>query len=118
MKKLNIIYNHNIFESPYKQTEVKKTGNAIKEKFGNDIEIFVSCASNHSPNPFFDDTDLIIVEHSFVMSGEEKSTMALILNKGVTKVKNTDPHERLDVLVTFRKIEEDDIYYFPKGEVK
>ena len=79
MKKLNVIYNHNIFDEPYKQTEVKKTESRIKEKFGDNVQIFVTHSSLESPNQFIGDSDLIIAEHTFELASEEKKELATIL---------------------------------------
>ena len=108
MKKLNVIYNHNIFEEPYNQVEVKKTASRITEQFG-EVELFVTHTNFASPNPFFYDLDLIMVEHTFEMTSEEKKALASILNLSVTKLKRCEP---IDVVVSFRKIEEDDLYFF------
>lgn len=109
MRKLNVIYNHNIFEEPYKQSEVKKTEGKIKEQFGNDLQLIVTHSSFSALNPFYYDSDLIIAEHSFVMTSAEKQVLANILNESVTKLKKYD---KIPVVVSFRKIEEDDLYLF------
>lgn len=112
MKKLHVIYNHNIFDEPYKQSEVKKTGKAISNMIG-EVEVLMSFTSKTNPNPFVCDSDLIIVEHSFDMTADDKKALASILNQGVAKLKSAEP---LDVIVTFRKISEDDLYYFESGK--
>ena len=61
MKKINIVYNHNIFDHPYNQNEVRKTEKLIKERFGEDIELIISRTSFSSPNPFFYDCDYVVV---------------------------------------------------------
>ena len=109
MKKLNIIYNHNIFDGPYKQSEVRKTENAIKSQFGDDVQIVVTHSNFHSPNSFVRDDELIKAEHSFDMTEEEKKSLALTLCKSVTRLKSCDP---VVVVVSFRKIEEDDLWVF------
>ena len=109
MKKLNVIYNHNIFDEPYKQSEVKKTDAKITELFGADLELHVAHTSFVGPNFLFNDSDLILVEHTFDLTSEEKKNLASLLNAGVTKLKKYEP---TDVIVSFRKIEEDDLYYF------
>lgn len=109
MKRLNLIYNHNIFDAPYKQTAVKGTQKKIVALLGEDIEILVTQASFQSPNPFFGEPDLIWVEHTFAMRSEEKSALASILREGLSKRKTAD---EVDVVVSFRKIEEDDLYHF------
>ena len=112
MKKVNVIYNHNIFEEPYNQKEVRKTEKEIKERFGNDVEVIVTHTSFDSPNPFFYDSDYIIVEHSFDLTKEDKKDLANIINTSVTKLKSFDP---IDVVVSLRKIDEDDLYVFDNG---
>ncbi len=109
MKKLNVIYNHNIYEQPYKQSEVKKVDSEIKNKFGQDVQIFISHSSLKAPNPFFYDCDLIIAEHTFDMTKDDKKALADILKSGVTKVKTANP---IDVVISFRKISDDDIWFF------
>ncbi len=109
MKKLNLIYNHNIFDAPYKQKAVKGTEKKIFELLGEDIEILVTQSSFQSPNPFFGDADLIWVEHTFAMDSEQKSALASVLREGLSKRKATD---EVDIVVSFRKIEEDDLYHF------
>ena len=109
MKKLNIIYNHNIFEEPYNQKEVRKTEKSIKERFGDDIEIIVTHFSFHAPNQFFVDSDFIMVEHSFDLTSEDKKDLANIINKSVVKLKSYEP---IDVIVSLRKINEDDLFVF------
>ena len=106
MKKLHVIYNHNIFDEPYKQSEVKKTEKNISDLLG-DLKIFISLGSNSNPNPFAPDADLITVEHTFDMTAEEKKALALILNTGVTKLKSAEPS---DVIVSFKRISADDLY--------
>lgn len=113
MKKLHVIYNHNIFDEPYKQTCVKKTEKEIKGKYGDDVQIYLSRTSMSSLNPFSAESDLIIVEHTFDMTAEDKKYLAKILNTGVTKLKSVDP---VDVLVSFRKIQEDDLWFFENGK--
>ena len=113
MKKLNVIYNHNIFDSPYKQSEVKKTQKELTSKFGDDLVVFVTHSSFASPYPFAPDSDLIIAEHTFEMTSAEKEALAKILNASVTKLKSSEP---LDVVVSFRKIEEDDLWFFEGGK--
>ena len=112
MKKVNVIYNHNIFEEPYNQKEVRKTEGLIKQKFGNDIEVIVTHTNFNSPNPFFEDVDFIMVEHSFDLTSEDKKELANIINKSVTKLKSYDP---INVVVSLRKINEDDLYVFDNG---
>lgn len=112
MKKINAIYNHNIFEQPYNQKEVRKTAKLIEERFGKDVQIIVTHTSFSSPNPFFDDADFIMVEHSFDLTSEDKKDLANIMNKSVTKLKSFDP---IDVVVSLRKIDEDDLYVFDNG---
>lgn len=113
MKKLNIIYNHKIFELPYKQSEVRKTESAIRNKFGKDIQILVTHTGFLSPNQFFYDPDFIVVEHSFEIESKNKKELAEIINKSVTKLKG---HEPIDVVVSFRKINEDDLFLFEGGK--
>ena len=115
MKKLNVIYNHNIFDEPYKQTCVRKTEKEIKGKYGDDVEIYVTHTCLSSLNPFLPDSDLIIAEHTFDMSAEDKESLAKILNAGVTKLKSATP---VDVIVSFRKIQEDDLWFFENGNEK
>ena len=112
MKKLHVIYNHSIFDEPYKQSEVKKTEKAINDLLG-EVKMILSFTGVAAPNPFVYDMDLITVEHSFDMSTDDKGALASILNKGVTKLKRADP---IDVVITFRKISEDDLYYFENGK--
>ncbi len=112
MKKINVIYNHNIFEEPYNQKEVRKTENSIKQKFGKDLQVIVTHTAFNSPNPFFEDADFIKVEHSFDLTSEDKKELANIINKSVTKLKSYEP---IDVVVSFRKINEDDLYVFANG---
>ena len=109
MRKLNVIYNHNIFEEPYNQKEVRKTDGKIKEKFGQDLLVLTTRTSNGRPSDFFPDHDLIIAEHTFPMTADEKKALAEILFNSVKKLKSYEP---IDVLVSFRKIEEDDLYLF------
>ena len=115
MKKLKVIYNHNIFDEPYKQTCVKKTEKEIKKKYGEDVQIYLSHTSLASVNPFLSDSDLIIAEHTFDMSAEGKESLAKILNASVTKLKSATP---VDVIVSFRKIQEDDLWFFENGNEK
>ena len=109
MKKLNVMYNHNIFDEPYKQSEVRKTEGKIKALLGDDVQVIVTHTSFSAPNSFFPDSDLIIAEHTFTMASEEKRALATILNESVTRLKKCEP---TDVVVSFRKIEEDDLYLF------
>lgn len=109
MRKLNVIYNHNIFEAPYNQKEVRKTERIIKEKFGQDLLVITTRTSNNGPNVFFPDHDLIIAEHTFPMTADDKKALAEILFNSVKKLKSYEP---IDVVVSFRKIEEDDLYLF------
>ena len=113
MKKINVIYNHNIFEAPYNQREVRKTESEIKNKFGNDVEILVTHTNFSSPNPFYYDSDFIMIEHSFDMTAENKKGLACIINKSVTKIKTFEP---IDVVISFRKINEDDLFLFEGGK--
>ena len=112
MKKLHIIYNHNIFDEPYKQTCVKKTEKEIKGKYGDDVQIYLSRTNMSSLNSFSTESDLIVAEHTFDMTAEDKKCLAKILNAGVTKLKSVTP---VDVLVSFRKIQEDDLCFFKNG---
>lgn len=112
MKKINVIYNHNIFDAPYKQSVAKKTEGEIKNLFGDDLQVCVTHTSHESPNPFDFDSDLIIAEHSFDMTSEEKAAFAAVLNKSVTKLKSAEP---IDVVVSLRRISEDDLYVFEAG---
>lgn len=109
MKKLNIIYNHNIFDRPYKLSELKNAEKEIKSLIGNDIQIVLTHSNFHSPNSFIQDDELIKAEHSFDMNEEEKKSLALILLKSVTRLKSCDP---VVVVVSFRKIEQDDLWVF------
>ena len=109
MKKFNLNYNHNIFEEPYNQKEVRKTAKLIEDRFGKDVRIIVTHTRFSAPNPFFDDADFIMVEHSFDLTSEDKKDLANIMNKSVTKLKSYEP---IDVVVSFRKINEDDLYVF------
>lgn len=109
MKKINLIYNHNVFDEPYNQNEVKKVEKQIKSQFGNDVEVFIGLTSCSSPNPFVYDMDLIIAEHTFALASEEKSILATILKNSVKKLKSCEP---IDVVVSLRKIEEDDLWFF------
>ncbi len=109
MKKINVVYNHNIFEHPYNQKEVRKTDKSIKERFGEEIDIIVTHTGFQAPNDFFYDSDYVIVEHTFELSGHDKKDLANIINKSVTKIKSVEP---IDVVVSFRKINEDDLYVF------
>ena len=113
MKKLNVIYNHNIFDSPYKQSEVRKTDKEIKSVLGDDVIIYVTHTCLSDTNPFFPDSDLIMVEHTFEMNSAVKKSLAFVLNKSVTKIKKEKP---IDVIVSFIKINDDDLYYFENGE--
>ena len=109
MKKFNVIYNHNIFDAPYNQREVRNTEKFLKERFGEDVEIIISKTSFQSPNPFYYDADFIMVEHTFDLTTEEKKDLANIIKKGVTKLKSSEP---IDVIVSLRKISDDDLYFF------
>ena len=109
MKKINAIYNHNIFEQPYNQKEVRKTAKSIKERFGEEVQIIVTHTNFSSPNPFFYDSDYIMVEYTFELTSEDKKDLANIINKSVTKIKSSEP---IDVVISFRKINEDDLYVF------
>ena len=113
MKKINVIYNHNIFEAPYNQREVRKTESELKEKFGRDIQIFVTHTCFLAPNQFFYDSDFIMVEHSFEIDSKDKKELAGIINRSVTKLKAYEP---IDVVVSFRKINEDDLFLFEGGK--
>ena len=109
MKKFNVVYNHNIFEQPYNQNAVRKTEKLIKERFGEEVEVIVTHTSFSSPNPFFYDCDYIMVEYTFELTSNDKKDLAEIINKSVTKIKSSEP---IDVVVSFRKIREDDLYFF------
>ena len=50
-----------------------------------------------------------MVEHSFDMTSEEKKDLATIINKSVTKLKS---YETITVVVSLKKINEDDLYVF------
>ena len=108
MKRLHIIYNHDIFDTPYKQTEVKKTDKAIASVIG-EAQVLLSFSCLAAPNHFREDADLILVEHTFDLTAEMKKALATVLNQGVTKLKSATP---TDVIVSFRKISDDDLYYF------
>ena len=69
----------------------------------------MTSASFQSPNPFFGEGDLIWVEHTFAMCAEEKRALATVLREGVRKRKATD---EVAVVVSFREIKEDDLYFF------
>lgn len=112
MKKLNVVYNHNIFDAPYNQRAVRKTEQEIKNRFGDDVQIIVTHTSFSEPNCFLEDSDFIMVEHAFEMTAQDKKELASIINKSVTKVKSSQP---IDVVVSFRKIEDDDLYLFEGG---
>lgn len=109
MKRLNVIYNHNIFDEPYKQSEVKAAAGKITALIGEDSEIVVTHTSAASPSPFREVGDLIIAEHTFAMTGEEKAALAAVLRDSVTRLKK---YGAADVVVSFRKIECDDLYVF------
>ena len=113
MKRLNVIYNHNIFDQPYKQSEVRKTEKLLKSRFGEDLEVFCTHTNLSGPNDFIPDSELIIAEHTFELTSEDKTAMAAILNNSVTKIKSATP---IDVLISFRKIADDDLYFFPQGK--
>lgn len=108
MKKLNVIYNHYIFDEPYKQSEVKMTEKRIHELLG-EVEIYITFTSADAPSFFKETGDLIIAEHSFAMTGEEKRALADVLRGSVTRLKK---YGQADVAVSFRRIEEDDLYFF------
>ena len=114
MKKLHLIFNHNIFDSPYKQSSVNKMDKEILSLFKeDDVDLFLSLTSTQSPNQFTYDADLIIVEHSFNLSAEQKHDIAAIINKSLAKLKSADP---IDVLVSFRKTDENDLFFFKDGK--
>lgn len=113
MKRINVIYNHNIFEAPYNQKEVRKTDKIIKQRFGEDVQIIVTHTAFNTPNPFFEDSDFVMVEHTFDLTSEDKKDLANIINNSVTKLKS---YEAIDVIVSFRKIDEDDLYVFNVDE--
>ncbi len=110
MKTINVIFNHNIFDAPYNQNEVKKIEKTILDALGNDVNLLYSFSSNSHPNPFIYDLDFVCIEHSIPLTLGEKKTLAEIIKKGLTKLKSESP---IDAIITFRKIENDDLFYFP-----
>lgn len=90
----------------------RRTTTKTLKEFGKDVQIIVTHTGFSSPNPFFDDADFIMVEHSFDLTSEDKKDLANIMNKSVTKLKSFDP---IDVVVSLRKIDEDDLYVFDNG---
>ena len=114
MKKLHLIFNHNIFDAPYKRSAVNKMDKEIFSLFKeDDIDLCLSLTSRQSPNPFAYDSDLIIVEHSFDLSPERKRDFANLINKSVVKLKSKTP---INVIVSFRKIDENDLFFFKDGQ--
>ena len=109
MKRLNLIYNHYIFDEPYKQSEVKAAAGKISALIGEDAEIVITHTSPATPSAFREVGDFIIAEHTFAMTGEEKAALAAVLRDSVTRLKRCG---KADVVISFRKIEDDDLYVF------
>ena len=102
MKKLNLVYNHNIFDESWRQSEVKKLEQEIKNLLGDDVQISVTSANLKSPNSYDDESNLIRAEHSFDISVEDMKALSVLLVPGVLKIKAVDP---LSMAVSFRKLE-------------
>ena len=106
MKKLNLVYNHNIFDESWRQSEVKKLEQEIKNLLGDDVQISVTSANLKSPNSYDDESNLIRAEHSFDISVEDMKALSVLLVPGVLKIKAVDP---MSMVVSFKKLEEDNL---------
>lgn len=103
MKKLNLVYNHDIFDESCQQTEVKKLEKEIKKLLGDDVQVSVTSANLKSPSSDDNKSNLIRAEHSFDISVEDMKSLSVLLVPGVLKIKAVDP---LSMAVSFRKLEE------------
>lgn len=106
MKKLKLVYNHDIFDESCQQSEVKKLEQEIKNLLGDDVQISVTSANLKSPNSYDDKSNLIRAEHSFDISVEDMKALSVLLVPGVLKIKAVDP---MSMVVSFKKLEEDNL---------
>lgn len=112
---VGIIFNHDMFDDPYKQSAVKK-GFKELEDFLIYIEerVFYSFSPRRRSSFFGDDMedDYVIVQHTYDLSYSEKQTIAELIRDILTVKKTAYKNEVPETLIVFEKKDTEDCFYF------
>ncbi len=108
---IGVIFNFDMRDEPYKQSEVNKGFNAL-ENFAESIneKLFITLGQPRSAlfNMTFE--EYIIVQHSCNLTQEQKKELVNIVAQIVTVKKTVYKNEQPDKLILFQKISPEDCF--------
>ncbi len=110
---IGFIFNYDVFDEPYNQTQVKK-GCA---KLGSYLEslnqkAFFTYGKTRCFGEFDMSDDYVIVQHTAELTGEQKQYLAQCIKEITTVKKTVYKKETPKLLVVFEKKEQEDCFTF------